>query len=250
MTILYQDEHLLAVNKPTGLLVHRSPIDRHETRFALQLVRDQIGRRVYPVHRLDKPTSGALLFALTPDIARQLGQQFEQHQVRKTYVAVVRGLCEGEGVIDHPLREEIDACADMRTDKSSQPAITHYKHLASVELPYCVDKYPSSRYSLVRCHPLTGRKHQIRRHLKHINHPIIGDAKHGKGRHNRLFQQQLDCHRLLLAATELCFTHPQTQESIQLTAPLEQDFYQLLQRFGWEKYIPHHWAPGNQDRIE
>lgn len=241
LEIVFKDEHLVAINKPSGLLVHRSPIDRHETRFALQLLRDQLGQPVFPVHRLDKPTSGLLLFALSAATARLLGEQFQQQQVRKTYLAVVRGHCLGEGLIDHPLKEDPDDYADSRQDKPAQDAQTRYRHLASVELPIPVDKYPSSRYSLVECQPLTGRKHQIRRHLKHINHPIIGDAKHGKGRHNRMFQQALGCHRLLLAATELHCIHPIEQTPLQLVAPLENNFYQLLQQLGWQDAIPSRW---------
>lgn len=240
LDILFQDKHLVAINKPSGLLVHRSEIDRHETRFALQLLRDQLGQHVYPVHRLDKPTSGILVFALSSAIAQQLGQLFTTHQLQKSYLAVVRGYCDGEGTIDHPLKEDPDKFADTQ-DKPAQPAITHYKHLASIELPFCVDKYPHSRYSLVECKPLTGRKHQIRRHLKHINHPIIGDAKHGKGRHNRLFQEKLGVNRLLLAATELEFMHPSTQQNLRLSAPLDNVFDQLLVQFGWQETIPARW---------
>lgn len=243
LEIVFHDEHLVAINKPSGLLVHRSPIDRHETRFALQLLRDQLGQPVFPVHRLDKPTSGLLLFALSAPIARLLGEQFQHQQVRKTYLAVVRGHCLGEGLIDHPLKEDPDDYADSRQDKPAQDAQTRYRHLASVELPFQVDKYPSSRYSLVECQPLTGRKHQIRRHLKHINHPIIGDAKHGKGRHNRMFQQALGCQRLLLAATEMALSHPVEQTPLTLVAPLEANFYQLLHQLGWQTAVPTRWRP-------
>lgn len=243
LPILYRDEHLLAVHKPAGLLVHRSPIDRHETRFALQLVRDQIGQRVYPVHRLDKPTSGLLLFATSGDAAHRLAQQFASHSLQKTYVAVVRGACSGEGIIDHPLREDDDSYSDERGDKPAQSAVTHYCALASIELPYRVDKYPSSRYSLVQCQPLTGRRHQLRRHLKHINHPIIGDAKHGKSSHNRLFTQLFGSQRLLLAATELHIAHPYTDEPLSLVAPLEANFYALLNQLQWQEKIPAHWRP-------
>lgn len=240
LDILFQDEHLVAINKPSGLLVHRSNIDRHETRFAVQILRDQLGQHVYPVHRLDKPTSGILLFALYPETAQLLGQLFNLHQLKKSYLAIVRGHCAGEGLIDHPLKEDADKYAD-NSDKAAQPASTLYKHLASIELPFCVDKYPSSRYSLVECKPLTGRKHQIRRHLKHINHPIIGDAKHGKGRHNRMFQERLGIHRLLLAATELEFTHPCTQQPLCLSAPLAPEFDQLLVQFNWQDAVPTRW---------
>ena len=241
LDILYQDEYLIAVNKPSGLLVHRSMIDRHETQFALQLVRDQIGRYVYPLHRLDKPTSGALLFALSPDIARQVSLQFADNQVKKNYVAVVRGFCPEQGLIDHALKEELDKIADSksRRDKPAQTALTHYQRLDTAEIAVAVDRYPSSRYSLVRLQPQTGRKHQLRRHMKHIAHPIIGDAKHGKGNHNRFFKTQFNCHRLLLACTSLQLQHPVTGLLLNIQAPLDDVFRNVLQALGWTDPTAH-----------
>jgi tRNA pseudouridine65 synthase len=239
LDIIYQDQHLIALNKPSGLLVHRSMIDRHETRFALQLVRDQIQQRVFPVHRLDKPTSGVLVFALSAEIARALGQQFASQAVRKRYLAVVRGYAPEHGIIDHPLTEEQDKMTDRRAekDKPAQEAVTAFKRLAQIELPVCVERYPQSRYSLVEAVPKTGRKHQIRRHMKHIAHPIIGDAKHGKGVHNRFFQREFDCHRLLLACVEMSLLHPVTQRRILFRATLDDSFKRIVERFGWSESI-------------
>ncbi|MGQ9425243.1 tRNA pseudouridine(65) synthase TruC [Gilvimarinus sp. F26214L] len=236
LEVIYRDQHLVAINKPSGLLVHRSKIDRHETTFALQLVRDQIQQHVFPVHRLDKPTSGVLLFALSAEVARALSEQFAQQAVSKRYLAVVRGYAPEGGTIDHPLTEEQDKMTDRRArqNKAPQAAITTFKRLATIELPVCVDRYPQTRYSLVEALPLTGRKHQIRRHLKHIAHPIIGDAKHGKGVHNRFFQTEFGCHRLLLACVEMGFAHPITQQRILLHAGLDGDFLSVMQRFGWD----------------
>lgn len=236
LPILYRDDYLVAVNKPSGLLVHRSPIDRHETRFALQLVRDQIGQRVYPVHRLDKPTSGVLLFGLSGEMARQVSQQFAARQVHKAYLAVVRGWCPAEGEIDYPLKEQLDKHADRdrRQQRGPQEAVTRFRRLATVEIPVAVDRYPQSRYSLVALNPETGRKHQLRRHMKHIGHPIIGDAKHGKGVHNRFFQQEYECHRLLLACTGMTLTHPVTGEALKLEADLDKQFLNVLSAFGWK----------------
>ena len=229
LEILYHDEHLVAINKPSGLLVHRSLIDRHETRFAIQLTRDQIGQKVYPVHRLDKPTSGVLLFALDSDTARLLNEQFTAGLIHKTYRAVVRGHTAENGVIDYPLREELDKIADAHADqdKPAQEAITHYQRLAMTELPYSVGRYASARYSLLELQPKTGRKHQLRRHMKHIFHPIVGDTTHGDGKHNALFREQFDCQRLLLHADTLQFTHPHRAEVLQLAAPLPLDFAPL-----------------------
>jgi tRNA pseudouridine65 synthase len=241
--ILYIDDHLVVVHKPADLLVHRSPIDRRETRFALQLVRDLIGRRVFPVHRLDRPTSGALLFGLTPEVAHTLCQSFIDGEVGKTYLAVVRGATVAEGLIDYPLIEEPDRIADpfAAPDKEAQAAVTGYRRLAEMELPFAVGRYPTSRYSLVEARPRTGRRHQLRRHFKHIFHPIIGDTKYGEGRHNRLFREAFDCHRLLLAAVELTFPHPASGQPLTVCAPPEESFARLIDQFGWQETLPARW---------
>ena len=233
LPILFQDEYLVAINKPAGLLVHRSPIDRHETRYAVQLLRRQLGQRVYPVHRLDKPTSGVMLFALNREAARQLGEQFSENTVQKAYLAVVRGYCPESGWINHALRADPDPYAGRPEFGEAKPAQTYYQRLATHEIDVEIERYPQSRYSLVLAEPLTGRPHQIRRHMKHISHPIIGDAKHGRGRHNRYFSQSLDCPRLLLHATQLRFTHPTSGKRIALSCPVDGVYEQLLKRFGW-----------------
>lgn len=230
LEILYQDQFLVAINKPSGLLVHRSMIDRHETEFAVQITRDQIGQQVYPVHRLDKPTSGVLIFALDSATAKALNQQFTEHTIQKSYIAIVRGYTNDQDVIDYALKEELDKIADKdaQQDKPAQSAITHYQTLAKVELPYAVGRYPTSRYSLIRCEPKTGRKHQIRRHLKHIYHPIVGDTTHGDGKHNQFFRDQFNSHRLLLHAESLQFFHPQTDEKLSIRAQLDAGFRHVL----------------------
>ncbi len=233
LSIIFRDESLIAVHKPAGLLVHRSALDRHETRFALQILRDQIGQQVFPVHRLDKGTSGVLLFALNREVGRALNSQFESGEVAKTYLAVVRGFPPEVGKIDHPLARMADEHAGISDSGHAQPAQTLYRRLATVELPYQVDRYPSSRYALLELAPQTGRWHQLRRHLKHISHPIIGDATHGKGRHNRLFQELFGCQRLLLAATELRLTHPLSGQALCLRAEVAADFAALIERLGW-----------------
>ncbi len=236
LDILYRDDFLVAINKPAGLLVHRSNIDRHETRFAVQLLRDQIGRRVHPLHRLDKGTSGVLLFAFDAASAREVGGQFQRDEVQKRYLAVVRGWPPEAGVIDHPLSRQFDDYGrKLGAEGAAEalPAVTEYRRLASIELPEAVDRYPTSRYALLELAPRSGRQHQLRRHLKHIAHPIIGDATWGKGVHNRYFQQRFGCGRLLLACTRLELRHPQDGRALFIAAPLETGFASLINALGW-----------------
>ncbi|MEB4589758.1 tRNA pseudouridine(65) synthase TruC [Candidatus Thiothrix sp. Deng01] len=233
LEILHRDECLVAINKPSGLLVHRSLIDKHETRFAIQLTRDQIGQKVYPVHRLDKPTSGVLLFALDSATARLLTEQFTAGLVQKSYLAIVRGHTEESGVIDYPLQEELDriADADANQDKAAQAAITHYRRLATAEFPYPVGRYLTARYSLLELQPKTGRKHQLRRHLKHIFHPIVGDTTHGDGKHNALFREKFGSHRLLLHANAMQLQHPHRPETLHISAPAPAAFQAIAALF-------------------
>ena len=235
LEILYQDEHLVAINKPSGLLVHKSMIDRHEIYFAMMMLRDQIGRYVYPLHRLDKPTSGVLLFALSKECATLLATQFQDHTITKTYLAIVRGHTPLQGTIDHPLTHKLDKIADKdaQEDKEAQEALTLYERLAEVELPHAIGRYATTRYCLVRATPKTGRKHQIRRHMKHISHHILGDTKYGRGEHNQYIREAFNCHRLLLHAATLTFVHPFTHETVHLSAPLDETFNALFDAFGW-----------------
>lgn len=235
LAILYQDEHFIAVNKPGGLLVHRSEVDRRETRFAMQIVRDQIGQRVFPVHRLDKPTSGVLLFALHSEAACKIMGLFQSNKVIKSYTAVVRGYADEQGHIDHPLQEEPDKMTDRKAhrNKPAQAAVTGYRRLDRVELPFPVGRYSTTRYSLLSVTPHTGRKHQIRRHMKHIFHPVVGDTTHGDGRHNAFFREQFDCHSLLLAATGLALPHPYSGEPMSITAMPDGAFMDIMARFNW-----------------
>jgi tRNA pseudouridine65 synthase len=245
LTLLQCDDHIAAFHKPAGLLVHRSPLEPRAGAYALQLARDLLGGHVYPVHRLDRPTSGLLLFARSGDAARILARAFAEGRVTKRYLAVVRGIPPEAGEIDHPLSVEPVRNAPRRDDTVPliQEAVTRYRRLASVELPFAVGRYPSSRYSLVEARPLTGRRHQIRRHFKHLFHPVIGDTTHGEGRHNRFFRETLGCGRLLLAAMELTIPHPATGEPLTLTAPLAPDFYALVTRLGWSEAVPPPWRP-------
>ena len=233
LEILYQDEYVVAINKPSGLLVHKSPIDKRETRFALQEVRDQIGQWVYPVHRLDKPTSGVLVFALSSEIAKLLSEQFRGHTIQKEYLAIVRGYTQEKELIDYDLKVILDKKADKdrRDNKEPQEAQTYYERLGRVELPFPVSRYPVARYSLLKLLPKTGRKHQLRRHMKHILHPIVGDTKYGRNEHNTLFREQFDSHRLLLHANRITFVHPIQGERLVINAQPDANFQKIINLF-------------------
>ena len=231
LTILYRDDYLVSVAKPPGLLVHRTGLDAGETRFALQLLRDQIGRPVWPVHRLDKGTSGVLLFALDAATARALGLAFERGEaMRKSYRAVVRGWPPESGVIEHPLRRMPD---DMRVEREEvQDALTRYRTLERYELPLAQGGFASTRCALVELQPVTGRRHQLRRHMKHIAHPIIGDATHGKGPLNRALADLLGLQRLWLHAARLELRHPVSGEMLRIEAEAGTEWE------AWKRFVP------------
>lgn len=213
--------------------MHRSALDRHETQNALHQLRDQTGHYLYPVHRLDKPTSGVLLFALSKEAATEVSQQFEHGLTKKQYLAVVRGHSNASGTIDHPVRDK-DA-----KGKPAAAAVTCYSRLATIELPHAVDRYPTSRYSLLLVEPQTGRRHQIRRHMKHISHPLIGDSNYGKTPHNRFFANHYQCPRLLLHAWAITLTEPESGQPLTITAPVsDPQFARVLDDDAWQ------WLPG------
>jgi tRNA pseudouridine65 synthase len=219
LTVIYHDDHLIAINKPHGLLVHRSSIAADVEEFALQLLRDQINRHVYPAHRLDRKTGGVLLFALdkTAEVAMQ--QQFAANQVSKTYLAIVRGHTPDSGEIDYPLRKE---------NGTLQEAFTAYTTLGRAELPVALGKHATSRYSLVEAKPATGRMHQLRKHFSHIFHPIIGDRTHGCNKQNKLFTETWEMSTMLLHAQSLTFKHPVSGQPIHITAALQPEFERMM----------------------
>ena len=228
LEILYRDDRAIAIHKPSGLLVHRSPIDRRETRFAIQLLRDQIGQHVYPAHRIDRPTSGILLFGLDEAAGAALSILFQERKVQKTYLAMVRGHTQDAGLIDSPLHKYEDQDGHIKSVET-QEARTDYQRLATIELPYSTERYATTRYSLVELSPHTGRRHQIRRHVAHIRHPIIGDVRHGCNKANKLARANFGIHRLLLAATHLEFPHPFENKTVKIHCPLEESFQAALE---------------------
>ena len=221
--ILYQDAWLVAVHKPPGMLVHRTAEARDRGPFLLQEVRDLLGRRVWPVHRLDRATSGLILFALDAETAAVLGRDFRNGRIAKSYVALVRGQPACWGVIDHPLRPT------RRGPGPGRPARTRFRTLGLCELPWPVPPHPAARYGLVALHPETGRRHQLRRHLKHVSHPVVGDTTYGDGRHNRIFRDRLSLSGLMLASTGLDLEHPRAGGVLHLRAPLRRDFSALVE---------------------
>ncbi|MDN3920702.1 pseudouridine synthase [Roseateles violae] len=218
LPIVYIDDHLVAIAKPAGLLVHRTALDAQEEVFALQLLRDQLGRPVWPVHRLDKGTSGLLLFALSAEIAARVGPLFEQGLAKKRYLALVRGWPAAEsGSIEHPLARDPEKPSAGQTLLDAR---TDWRLLQRLEWPLQTDtRFASSRFALVEASPFSGRRHQIRRHLKHIAHPIIGDATHGKGPLNRAVAAYLGLQRLWLHGLELQIAHPADGRPLVLKAP-------------------------------
>jgi tRNA pseudouridine65 synthase len=225
LDILFRDEHLIAINKPHGLLVHRSAIAADVEKYALQMLRDQIGTKVNPVHRIDRKTAGVMLFAFTKDVEIAMQRQFMENEVGKKYLAIVRGHTPDSGEIDYPLRKE---------NGTLQDAFTAYTTLQRAELPVPFGQHQTSRYSLVEVVPQTGRMHQIRKHMSHIFHPIIGDRTHGCNKQNKLFTEKWEMSTMLLHALQLNFRHPVTHQNIIIEAPLQDEFKRVMQLMSWE----------------
>jgi len=220
LEILYQDAHLVAINKPHGLLVHQSPIARDAEEFALQLLRDQLNQTVYPSHRLDRKTSGVLLFALDKESDRIMQQMFQNRQVEKKYWAIVRGFAPSAMTIDYALKNE---------NEIFQDAVTHFKTLEQYQIGVPFGKHATSRYSLVEAMPETGRMHQLRKHFAHILHPIIGDRPHGCNKQNRFWLEKFQMNTMLLHASELSFIHPYSNEKMVIKADLSDEFKRVLE---------------------
>lgn len=230
LEILFHDDHFIAINKPPGLLVHRSPIAKDATEFAVQMLRDQTGNKVYPCHRLDRKTSGVLLFALDENANSKMQRQFADKALTKSYLAIVRGFTDEIGTVDYPLK---------RDDGKLQDAITHYKTLAKAEIDVPFGKHPTSRYSLVEVQPETGRMHQIRKHFAHILHPIIGDRPYGCNKQNRLFKHKWKMTEMMLHATSLSFNHPIYDKPVVINAGLSPEFIRMTEMMGFSDYLSH-----------
>ncbi|HEU4774716.1 MAG TPA: pseudouridine synthase [Lysobacter sp.] len=223
LDVLYRDDALAIVNKPAGLMVHDSALARGETDFAADRLRGQFGCKVFLVHRLDRATSGCLLLAFDRDSASMLGKALMAGEVEKDYWAVCRGWPEGDFEVDHPL----DGGPGKPVKKA---AVTRFGLLATTQCDWPSGGFDSSRYALLLAQPQTGRFRQIRRHLKHMSHHLIGDTSHGDGRHNRAFRM-IGVHRMLLHARRLAFAHPHSGERIEAVAPVDAGFARALALF-------------------
>jgi tRNA pseudouridine65 synthase len=231
LQILYQDAVLIAVNKPAGIPVHRSRLVGRAEAYLVDLLREQVEGRLHPAHRLDAATSGVLLVARDRETAAALGEQFMAREPDKRYLAVVRGWPEpAEALIDYAL-------PGSRPNSERRQARTRYRRLATTTVPIAISRYPEQRYALLEAFPETGRFRQIRKHLAHIHHPVIGDSQHGRSDHNRLFRQHLGCHRMLLHAERISFAHPRSGAPMQIRAPLDSAWQALLERFDWSSHV-------------
>ncbi len=223
--IVYEDNYLIAVCKPAGIFVHRSVLDPTADIFMLQEIRNMIGSRVYPVHRLDRKTSGVLLMAKSKEVQSKMNELFKERKVNKKYLAIVRGYSPDSVIIDYPLK----------TNKGKiQDAITQFITLQRVEIPEALGKFPTSRYSFVEVYPETGRMHQIRKHLSHIFHPIIGDRPHGCNKQNRFFLTRFNLSDMMLHASELNFIHPIFGQEVTLITPFKDEFARIFRELGFE----------------
>lgn len=232
--ILFHDDQLLVLNKPAGVPVHGSRMLEGRPATLLAMARELAGKMVHAAHRLDRPVSGAIVLAFDRETLAALSRSFEERQVLKRYLGVARGWTDREGEIDYPLRPPRD---ERRGDDEARAALTRYERLGKMELPVPVPPYATARYSLLSITPESGRRHQIRRHLKHISHPLAGDTTYGKGEHNRLFREQFGCDRLLLHSQALGFRHPVSGEWIERTAPLDATFCRVIERFGMADWV-------------
>jgi tRNA pseudouridine65 synthase len=225
MEVLFEDEYLVAVNKPHGVFVHRSVLEWNATEFLVQIVRDMIGQRVYPVHRLDRKTGGVIVLSKTKAIQSIMNGMFRDRLINKTYIAIVRGFTEDSGTIDYAL---------LNDKGKVQEARTTYRTLQRSEIPVSSGQHATSRYSLVELMPVTGRMHQLRKHMSHIFHPIIGDRPHGCNKQNRFFLNHFHMSTMMLHAFDIEFEHPVSKEAIKIKAGFQSEFSRMIVALGFE----------------
>jgi len=219
LDILYEDKYLVAINKPHGLLVHPSGKADEDRETAMYLLKEQLDKWIYVTHRLDSKTAGVILFAVNAKVQKKINHQFEKRLTKKVYYAIVRGYTDDADTIDYAL---------TNTKGKTQEAITHYETIVRTEIDVPLGEHETSRYSLVKLMPETGRYHQIRKHLAHIDHPIIGDRPHGCNKQNRMFKKVFNSMTMFLHARSLKFYHPREEKDIEIKAPLQPEFKNML----------------------
>lgn len=219
LKIIFEDEWFVAIDKPHGLLVHKTNIAKDAKTSVLKILRKQLDKSIFTIHRIDRKTSGVLLMALNKSVQSALAKQFIEGKISKKYLAIVRGFTEEDGTIDYAIKDYSGKIKE---------AVTDYKTIKRFELPLSFGKHPTSRYSLVALHPKTGRYHQLRMHMAHIFHPIIGDRPHGCNKQNKLFKEEFDLMDMMLHAAELSFHHPETNKRIILKADYSKSFNRIL----------------------
>lgn len=226
LAIVHDDGDLLAVDKPAGLAVHRSRMVGRDDDYLMDRLRRQVEGPLFLVNRLDRATSGLVLVARSQPVARALGEALMAREVAKTYLAVVRGWPAPAGEVDYPL-----TVGGMSGER--KPALTRWRTLATAEVAIAIGRYPQQRYALLELAPLTGRYRQLRRHLHHVHHPIVGDTTLGRGEHNRLFRERFGSHRMLLHAWRLALPRPSGGPPLRLQAPLDATWQRVLAALGW-----------------
>lgn len=228
LQVCFEDNYIIAINKPNNVLVHHSTMARNQSneKSLIQLLFGEYQLPFYPIHRLDRKTSGIILFAKKKEYVAVFQELFINNQIQKTYYGIVRGHIPESGIIDTPVKGR-----DANTYKE---ALTHFKRLKTNELAIPVHPYDNSRYSLVELSPKTGRLHQLRIHLNKISHPLIGDPKYGDRFHNRMFETEFEISNLFLHAKEIYFIHPFTEEKVLITADFPTHWKIVVQKFSWQ----------------
>ena len=228
MEILFEDEYIVVINKPNNFIIHESHYSRNIREITLiQFLTNQLGYSVYPAHRLDRKTSGVIIFLKDKQYVQQFQELFTNKEITKTYFAIVRGFSPATGIIDTPVKND-----DTGIYKE---ALTHYQSITNIELNIPVTPYAKSRYSLIQLNPQTGRMHQLRKHMSKINHPIVGDYKYGDRFHNRMFETEFDCIYMFLHAYRLEFTHPISLQKMDIKAAYPSDWQKVFHKFNWKK---------------
>jgi len=225
--IIYEDDYIIIVNKPNGILIHRSYYARNiKDHILLDMLLEQLGYSTYPVHRLDRKTSGAIVLCKNKDHVSQFQEALTSDNSVKTYYGVVRGFISEKGIIDSPVKHP--------ENKTYKKAETHFNSCAQITLDVPVHPYPTSRYSLVRLIPKTGRIHQLRIHLNKVSHPLVGDYKYGDRFHNRMFEQELGANNLFLHAYSIEFKHPYLKKMIKINANFPMSWIAIANQFEWQ----------------